>query len=323
MDKPRVDEIRGIPPAIAIEQSNNVKTTRSTVGTMTEINDYLKLLFPRVARAYCPECDREIRPETTASVVAHILAAESGDAVLVTFGVPVPAGTDPVAFFNFLQSQGYLRVWLDREVIRTDAAPAIPRLPAVVQVIQDRISINAETQSRLAEAVETALRLGAGKLNIVHLSTLEAVPYSAGWHCAHCDIDITPPSPGLFTFNNPLGACPACRGFGRTISIDFLRAIPDRNLSIAEGCVKPFQTENGADCQRDLVRAAREKGVDLNRRGLRETIPDGERRRLPARSCARGAGKRCRPEPRVLRFASGGAGLGALRRRSQTARKRD
>jgi excinuclease ABC subunit A len=263
MDKPQVDEIRGIPPAIAIEQANNVRTTRSTVGTMTEINDYLKLLFPRLATAHCPQCERTIRPETAASIVEQILAHPAGDAVLITFGVPAPLGTAPADFFGFLQQQGYLRVWLDGEVVRTDTPPKIKRLPAIVQVIQDRISAGTENRTRCAEAVETALRLGSGKVNVVHLGNLETVPYSSGWHCAHCDVDITPPTPGLFSFNNPLGACPACRGFGRTISIDLHRAIPDRTISIAQGCVRPFQTENGAQCQRDLVRAAKEKDVDL------------------------------------------------------------
>ena len=110
MDKPKVDEIRGIPPAIAIEQSNAVKTTRSTVGTMTEINDYLKLLFPRIAGAFCPSCERPIQPETAASIVAQGFAEAGGKTVLVTFGVPAPVGTKAADFFAFLQSQGYLRV---------------------------------------------------------------------------------------------------------------------------------------------------------------------------------------------------------------------
>src|ERR1700722_5350877 len=101
MDKPKVDEILGIPPAIAIEQSNPVKSTRSTVGTMTEINDYLKLLFPRLARAFCPSCEREIRPETAKSILEHVFADHAGETFLVTFGVPVPAGTAPAEFFSF------------------------------------------------------------------------------------------------------------------------------------------------------------------------------------------------------------------------------
>src|ERR1700760_646171 len=113
MDKPQVDEIRGIPPAIAIEQSNPVKTTRSTVGTMTEINDYLKLLFPRLAQAFCPSCSREIRVESAKSIVDEIYATQANETLLVTFGVPVPAGTKAADFFDFLKQQGYVRVWLN------------------------------------------------------------------------------------------------------------------------------------------------------------------------------------------------------------------
>ncbi len=276
MDKPRVDEIRGIPPAIAIEQSNNVKSTRSTVGTMTDLNDYLKLLFPRLAKAYCPECSREVRPETARSVVEHVMHdGTAGEAVLVTFGVPAPAGTKPADFFAFLHQQGYLRVWIDQTILRTDEPPKLPRLPAVVQVIQDRVTISEEGRARLTEAIETALRLGSGKIAILKQESPSktggdatrsaplVTPFSTGWHCAHCDIDITPPTAGLFSFNHPHGACPTCRGFGRTISIDLMRAIPDRSLSIGGGCVRPFQTENGADCQRDLLRAARDKGINI------------------------------------------------------------
>jgi excinuclease ABC subunit A len=262
MDKPKVDEIRGIPPAIAIEQSNPVKSTRSTVGTMTEINDYLKLLFPRLAQAFCPECAREIRPESAKSIVEQVFAAHAGETLLITFGVPVPANTAPTEFFTFLQQQGYLRVWIDGTTQRVDEAAKIKRLPAVVPVIQDRLAATEENRSRFSEAVETALRFGKGKVAFIGQAASQILPFSIGWHCAHCDIDITPPSPGLFSFNHPHGACPTCRGFGRTIAIDLLRAIPDRALSIAQGVVKPFQTENGRECQRDLMRCAAAKDID-------------------------------------------------------------
>lgn len=278
MDKPKVDEIRGIPPAIAIEQSNNVKSTRSTVGTMTDLNDYLKLLFPRLAVAHCPECAREVRPETARSIVEQVMTQSAGASVQVMFGVPAPAGTKPADFFAFLHQQGYLRVWIEGAAVRTDEPAKVPRLPGLVQVIQDRVTISAEGRPRLTEAIETALRLGSGKISIGRTDgngKLEATPYSTGWHCAHCDIDITPPSPGLFSFNHPHGACPTCRGFGRTISIDLLRAIPDRSVSIADGCVKPFQTESGADCQRDLMKAARAKDVDV--KAAFADLPQAER----------------------------------------------
>ena len=263
MDKPQVDEIRGIPPAIAIEQSNPVKTTRSTVGTMTEINDYLKLLFPRIARAFCPSCDRPIQPETAASIVRQLFGEAGKETVLVTFGVPVPVGTKPADFFAFLQSQGYLRVWIDGSVFRTDEPAAAPmRLPAVVRVIQDRLAVTEENRARLFEAVETALRFGKGQ--IAFIEGARVLPHSSGWHCAHCDLEITPPSPGLFSFNSPIGACPKCRGFGRVIGIDLERAIPDRKLSLKGGAVKPFQTESGHECQRDLLKGCAGREVDIH-----------------------------------------------------------
>ncbi len=278
MDKPKVDEIRGIPPAIAIEQANPVKTTRSTVGTITEINDYLKLLMPRVVEAFCPSCQRQLKPETPKSIVAEVfgLAGPSGgSSVLVTFGVPVPVKTDPGEFFGFLKQQGYLRVWLEGRAVRTDEAFTGKRLPAVVPVIQDRVTVSEGNRARLTEAVETALRFGKGRLGVVAEKTGQTLPFSTGWHCAHCDVEVAAPTPGMFSFNHPLGACPKCRGFGRTITIDLERAVPDRGLSIAKGAVKPFQTENGQECQRDLVRCAGERGLDL--RIPFEELPEADR----------------------------------------------
>ncbi len=289
MDKPKVDEIRGIPPAIAIEQSNNVKTTRSTVGTMTEINDYLKVLMPRVARAHCPSCAREIRPETAKSIVEQVMTELQGESLLITFGIPVPPKTEPGNFFDFLKQQGYLRVWIENAVHRTDTESSLKRLPGLVRVIQDRLAMNEENRPRITEAVETALRFGKGRIAFLKPETgnlkpetasashdsetqvsgfksqVSISPFSSGWHCAHCDIEITPPTPGLFSFNNPLGACPKCRGFGRTIALDIERAIPDRSLSIAAGVVKPFQTENGRECQRDLLKHAARRELAIHR----------------------------------------------------------
>jgi excinuclease ABC subunit A len=319
MDKPRVDDIRGIPPAIAIEQANPVKSSRSTVGTMTEINDYLKLLWPRIAGAFCPSCSREIRPETAQSITNQIFAQFSSChserskpkvneveesltsseisrdpstplrsarddkeralvTVLVTFWVAVPPKTEPRKFFEFLQQQGYLRVWIDNQIVRVDADQKFKRLGARVQVIQDRITISEENRARLVEAIETALRFGKGKINVVPISGRtesatarpavapyqSAMPFSTGWHCAHCDLDIRPPAPGLFSFNNPLGACPECRGFGRTIAIDLNKAIPNRSLSIKQGVVRVFRGAEFGESQKDLLRACARKEIDVN-----------------------------------------------------------
>jgi len=263
MDKPRVESITGIPPAIAIEQSNNVKTTRSTVGTITEINDYLKLLFPHLASASCPKCHKSIRPETARSIVREAARQFTGRTVIVTF--PVSTGDaekhTPAQFFDFLRQQGYLRVWADKKVLRVDE-PSPARLPAVIHVIQDRITTSDE--ARLTEAVETALRLGKGRILLVDTDSHEGHPFSSGWHCAWCDLDIRPPTPGLFSFNHPLGACPECRGFGRVIGLDWGRIIPDPTRTLAEGIVRPFQSGMSQECQTDLLRHARRRGMDLH-----------------------------------------------------------
>ncbi|MEY2480342.1 MAG: excinuclease subunit [Verrucomicrobiota bacterium] len=264
MDKPRVDEIRGIPPAIAIEQSNPVKSSRSTVGTVTEINDYLKLLWPRIARAFCPSCGREIRPETAKSIADHVMKELKNKTGLITFWVSVPAKTETKTFFDFLQQQGYLRVWTDKKIVRVDVDPKKKRLGARVQVIQDRITVSEENRARLVEALEIALRFGKDRINIVDLDSGTELPFSTGWHCAHCDLDIRPPSPGLFSFNNPLGACPECRGFGRTIAIDLNKALPDRSLTIKQGVVRVFRGQEFGESQKDLLRACAREEIDIN-----------------------------------------------------------
>jgi excinuclease ABC subunit A len=269
MDKPQADEIRGIPPAIAIEQSNTIRTTRSTVGTMTEINDYLKLLWPRIAEASCPNCQQPVRPDTANTVANTALSKLGGQSVLVTFTVPVPAGTKPADFFAFLQQQGYLRVFVFGETLRTDepAAYKSTTLPAVVPVIQDRVKVEPAGMARLTEAVETAFTLGKGKLTLIPETRSKAVPalvhFSKGWHCAACDLDIRQPSPALFTFNNAIGACPQCRGFGRTIGIDLERAMPDKSLSIRDGLVKAFNGTTYGESQKDLLRCAKARGVSV------------------------------------------------------------
>lgn len=266
MDKPQVDAIDGIPPAIALDQHNHVKSTRSTVGTITEIQDYLKALFPRVARGSCPQCARAVHPENPSSICRALCADHAGQSVLFTF--PCPPGEagqkNPGDFFSFLKSQGYLRVVLFGKIVRTDDPATVSALPAVVDVVQDRFTITGESNSRILEAVESCLRHGQGRFTAINAQSFERHPYSTGWHCAHCDLDLRAPTPGLFSFNNPQGACTSCRGFGRIIGIDYERALPDRSMSIAGGVVRPFQSGFSTECQRDLLRHCGERGIDID-----------------------------------------------------------
>jgi excinuclease ABC subunit A len=291
MDKPKVDSIEGIPPAIAIEQVNNMRSTRSTVGTITEINDYLKMLFPRLAEATCPSCHRAVRPESPESILNELLNAHAGKQALILFPVAVPKDAVTADFAAFLQAQGFLRVWLYGNVIRLDEADALKgrKLPAQVMVVQDRVVLEAKQRARVSEALEAALRYGKGKVaasiesGVSSLksqvssspssdtvsSTLnfkpETLHFSTDWSCADCGITLPAPTPGLFSFNSPIGACPTCRGFGRTLGLDMGKAIPDESLSINQGLVRPFQGSTYGESQLDLEKAARKRGVDIHK----------------------------------------------------------
>ncbi|WP_395753117.1 excinuclease ABC subunit UvrA [Prosthecobacter sp.] len=265
MDKPKVDSIEGIPPAIAIEQVNNMRSTRSTVGTITEINDYLKMLFPRLAEATCPSCHRTVRPESPESILNELLGAFAGKQALILFPVPVPKNAVAADFAAFLQSQGFLRIWLYGNVIRLDEADAVKgrKLPEQVMVVQDRVTLEAKQRSRVSEALEAALRYGKGK--VAASIDDETRHFSTDWSCADCGITLPAPTPGLFSFNSPIGACPTCRGFGRTLGLDMGKAIPDESLSINQGLVRPFQGSTYGESQVDLEKAARKRGVDIHK----------------------------------------------------------
>jgi excinuclease ABC subunit A len=272
MDKPAVDHIEGIPPAIAIEQKNHVRTTRSTVGTLTEINDYLKLLFARLAIGYDPHTGETIQPDSPESAADWATANLAGKPVLVTFPIPVPPDTQAAELFPFLNQQGYLRILLDGQVIRTDEPVAADSIrQPVIHIVQDRLTLTPENHPRLLEALEAAFTLGKGHATIVLPSSFDVGrsmfdvqrSFSTTWTNPKTGFTLRKPTAALFSFNSPLGACPKCRGFGRIIGIDLEKAVPDKSLSIAQGAIKPFQGERGDECQHDLVRNCKERDIDI------------------------------------------------------------
>jgi len=286
MDKPQVESIAGIPPAIAIDQTNPVRTSRSTVGTMTELNDHLKLLFARAAQLYCSHCGRPVRRDSADSIYADLCErarAASDPRLLITFPVPVPANFSVEEVRELLGRQGYTR-FLEPEATAAPAAAGVPeprarrrrrarRVPAapvVLEVVQDRLRAGVAEKSRLFESLEAALRVGRGRLN-VHVvddsdppQRRESWRYSAELHCADCDLAYQAPSPSAFSFNSPLGACDTCRGFGRTIGIDYGLVIPDETRTLRGGAIKPWQTKSYAECQQDLEKFARLRGIPLD-----------------------------------------------------------
>jgi excinuclease ABC subunit A len=285
MDKPQVSSIAGIPPAIAIDQTNPVRTSRSTVGTMTELNDHLKLLFARAGVLYCKGCGKRVHQDTPESIYADLSAraAAAGDPrLLITFPVSVPANFTVTEVRELLARQGYTRYLPDPlpasapppaplpargRKKRSRAAPA----PAVVlEVVQDRLRAAAAERGRVLESLEAALRVGRGRLNVQLVddadppARLGTWRYSSELHCAECDLAYHAPTPSQFSFNSPLGACESCRGFGRTIGIDYGLVIPDETKSLSAGAIKPWQTKAYTECQEDLEKFAKLRGIPLD-----------------------------------------------------------
>ncbi|MBC8021858.1 MAG: excinuclease ABC subunit UvrA, partial [Burkholderiales bacterium] len=253
MDKPQVDAIEGIPPAIAIDQTNPVRTSRSTVGTMTEINDHLKLLFARTARLFCRQCAQPVRRDTPETIFAEMAqrAAAAGDPRLaIAFPVDVPANFTEEEITKLLQAQGYTRIH--------------HRNGSRLEVTQDRVKMSTAEKARVVEAIEAALRIGQGRVNVFKEDAGDVWRFSTDLHCAHCDIHYSDPTPARFSFNSPIGACDTCRGFGRVIGIDYGLIVPDESKTLQQGAVKPFQSKSYDECQDDLAKMARKRGVPMD-----------------------------------------------------------
>ncbi len=265
MDKPQADSIEGIPPAIAIEQRNTVKSTRSTVGTMTEITDYAKTFWPHVARLHCRNCGEPVQKDSPAGIWRS-LRAKMGEEVQVTFDLALSNKFPIQESLALIERQGYRRLWLDGAVIGIEEAAARLKTSdsAALTVVQDRIKMAERNRARFVEACEQAYHFGKGKLTVRPVASSPPLPFSNRLHCARCDIEYRDPSPALFSFNHPIGACPACRGFGRVIAINYNAAIPDGSKTMAGGAVKPWQTASNAECQDDLMKFARLRKAPVN-----------------------------------------------------------
>jgi excinuclease ABC subunit A len=263
MDKPAVDQVQGVPPAIAIDQTNPVRSSRSTVGTMTELNDHLKLLFARAGQLFDQVTAQPVRHDSPDSICAELQrrAEAQGDPRLVlTFPVELPAGTTAEQVAEWLSASGFTRIQAEREV----ATPVGPR--KLLDVVADRFRIGGTERVRVVEAIETALKRGAGRLNVYALAAdPEGEPdiwrFSTGLHCPDSDLRYADPIPSMFSFNSPVGACETCRGFGRVIGVDWNLVIPNDKLTLRSGAIKPMQTPAWQECQDDLMRHAEAAGI--------------------------------------------------------------
>ena len=317
MDRPRADRIDGIPPAVAVDQTNQVRTSRSTVGTMTEINDHLKLLYARFARLHCRGCGEEVRRDTPESIAERLLREAAGERAVVRFRVRVPAGFPEEEARRHLARQGYTRVARvggggEEEPRRGPSRKAAAEPdsgssaaerpeperepaggadagagaaggaaagadtegePAELEVVQDRLRLRPDGRARLVEALEAALAAGRGRAEAAVGEAGTVQRFSASLHCPRCEIAYRDPTPNLFSFNSPVGACGACRGFGREMGIDYGLVIPDESLSLRRGAVKPLRTKTYFPYQRYLLRQAERVGFPADT-PWRELAPD-------------------------------------------------
>ncbi len=254
MDKPQVDRIEGILPAIAIDQVNPVRNSRSTVGTMTELNDHLKLLFARAAHLHCQSCAQPVQVDTPASIYAALQqrCASVDPRLIICFKIQVPENFSQEEVSAYLQQQGYTRIHQQER--------------DQLYVVQDRLRLSNATSARVNEALEAALQHGQGQLSIFAQlpQAQQHWRFSTGLHCADCDITYSQPLPSSFSFNSPMGACEHCRGFGRVMGIDYGLVIPDESLSLNGGAIKPWQSPSHSTCQQEMQTYAATAGVRLD-----------------------------------------------------------
>ena len=231
LDRPRAERIEGVLPAVAVDRTAPVRTSRSTVGTMTSIADYLRALYARAATLHCRQCGHPVKRDTPSSIFEALVGDAEGRTALVTFphrvGKRVGIGVVREAF----EKAGFRRVLEDGEARRIEEARFHPE-NGVIKVVLDRVAVEHGQRQRVVDSLEAALRHGEGRVELRVEG--EALPrrFSEALHCATCDLAYADPSPALFSFNHPVGACETCKGFGRTMAIEPDLVIPDARKSI-------------------------------------------------------------------------------------------
>ncbi len=242
MDKPDVEYIEGLSPAISIDQKTTSRNPRSTVGTVTEIYDYLRLLFARIGHPHCPECGRPISQQTVEQIVDNLLGLPEGTKIQVLAPLVKGRKGEHAKVFEDIRKNGYVRVRVDGEMMEvTDEIKLDKNKKHSIEAVVDRIVIRPDGGGRLADSLELALNLSGGTV-LVDVIDSEEMVFSQNFACAECGISMEEISPRMFSFNNPYGACPECSGLGTKMEIDPDLVIPDRTRSIAQGALIPWSS---------------------------------------------------------------------------------
>ena len=265
LDRPDVDAIHNIRPAIALEQRNPVRGSRSTVGTLTEIYDLFRLLYSRISTPFCPACGKEIRIWDPSQVVSELLEKYYDEKAIIVFETKEP--------IDELREKGFYRVWLDGEVvditeISSEQAISSQLSANSLNIVLDRLVIKDEP--RLSDSIEMAWREGQGRIKIIIVNTalssqLSALSFSSENACDECNIELPEPYPLLFSFNHPVGACPDCKGFGNVLKYDEDLIIPDKSLSLAKGAIDPWNKPAYRWWRQQLIKSADKEALDINK----------------------------------------------------------
>jgi len=264
MERPDVDRIGDIPPAIALEQKNAIKNARSTVGTITEIHDYLRLLMTHAGILRCPDCDLEISADTPQSALAALLETRQGMRAVLHSRVDLH-GADKQEALEAFARQGYTRLFIDGKAVAIDEVQAAQLTDDAIDVVIDRIVISEERTSRILEALEAGFERGGGRVLIDDASgDAQTASFDRRFSCGKCDREFTVPTPHLFSFNSPLGACSDCEGFGRVVDIDLDKVIPNKRLSLRDGAVAAWSTPAYTEFQTDFLAAAERNGYSTS-----------------------------------------------------------
>ncbi len=263
MNRPDVDFIQGISPAVAIEQRPPAKNPRSTVGTTTEIYDYLRLFFARVGKTYCEVCNQLVKKDSTYTIVEKLKTFPDGYKLLITFPLYVHGKKSLKDEFKNLLSKGFFRIYAKGEIFDLDENINLRLKKEDVKVVVERISLDKlNVDNQYSDSIETAFLEGDGRLSIIALESKEEFHFSKFFECH--GITYQEPEPRLFSFNNPFGACPTCQGFGRTVGIDYDLVIPDKKKSIRDGAIVPFTTKKFSKYWRDLIRVSPSVGLRIS-----------------------------------------------------------
>ena len=246
MEKPDIDSIDGLSPAISIDQKSTSHNPRSTVGTVTEIHDYLRLLYARCGVPHCPECGKPIERQTIDQVVDRVLTLPEGTKAQIVAPCVRGRKGEHQKLFDELKREGYVRVRVDGTIYDLAEVPPLnKKLKHNIDAVIDRVVIKPGTEGRLTDSLETAFRLGSG-LAVVAVVDGEELLFSQNYSCPDCGTSIEELTPRMFSFNNPFGACPTCSGLGTLLKVDPDLVVPDRSLSLAQGCINVMGWNSGS-----------------------------------------------------------------------------